>query len=477
MAYTVHRGDNLAILAELPDDSIDSIVTDSPYEIEVMGNAWDNSGVAYEVPRWREMRRVLKPGGYLINFAHARTYHRMACAVHDAGFEIRDQLLWIYGTGFPKSPCDITAAIDRNRQDDPRPVCRWLRQAVAEVGARVAELDDLFGHNGMAGHWCASDENTQPSVPTDDQWAQIVAWLYVRVAPAELAAFELESQDVGAEVSRLNSRKGTAGQAWQDRPIVGEHATPPAARVWAAGQGIGEAKRGELRDATPTTAAALPWIGWAANLRPSHEPAVLARKPFQGPLYANVLRHGVGALNVGGCRLPREDPAQGWPPNIMLGHLAQGDLGAELACYFYCDKASTEEREAGLDDFEPGARWNDGRKQKDKDYPSHRGAKDRRNPHTTVKPVDVMRWLCRMVTPPGGLVLDPYCGSGTTGIAATLEGFDFLGIDLDPDNAGHVEVARARIDAAEAGILYVDGNTDKTKIRGVNARKQGSLGL
>lgn len=501
MGSIVHCADNLEILRALPDASIDSIVTDPPYEIGMMGQAWDASGVAFEVARWRECLRVLKPGGYLIAFSSARTYHRLAVAVEDAGFEIRDQLVWIYGTGFPKSPRDITAAIDRNRGDDPRPVCRWLRQAVEAQGRRPADLDALFGLAGMGGHWCATNRNTQPTVPTPEQWAAILELLGVE-----------PPDDVAEAFAELTARKGMAGEAWEDRPVVGEHSRPNAAAMWRSNYDGDSARAAEIRDATPTKAEASPWIGWATALRPSHEPAVMGRKPFTGPTYRNVLEHGTGAINVGACRMPMsaEDaaridgmagfgragydrpvgvslnlsvdpiasqdsaahPGGRWPPNVLLSPMAAADLdghAAGVSRYFYCDKASTAERESGLDDGAPAARWTDGR-DKAANYPSQRGEAVRKNIHPTVKPIDVCRWLVRLVTPPGGTVLDPYTGSGSTGIAAVLEGFEFIGAELDP---AHVEIADKRIAAALAGAFYIDGGRGgRTSIRSPLARRQ-----
>jgi hypothetical protein len=403
----------------------------------------------------------------LIAFSSSRTYHRLAVAIEDAGAVIRDQLLWIYGTGFPKSPRDITAAIDRNRDDDPRPVCRWLRAAVADAGRVPNDLDALFGTAGMAGHWCATDANTQPAIPTPEQWRRIVEFLAAE--PPE---------DVAETFATLSARKGTEGEAWGARPVVGEHATPAACRQWVTTyDGAKPGRAGKIRAVEPVKADASPWVGWATALRPSHEPAVMARKRFTGPAYRNVLAHGTGAINVNACWLGETRDVAGWPPNVLLSADAAADLDAHVAGaarYFYADKASTDEREAGLEAFDVGPRWNDGRKATDKDYPSHRGATDRRNMHPTVKPIDVMRWLVRLVTPPGGVVLDPYAGSGTTGIACVLEGFGFVGVDLD---SAHVAIATARCEAAAAGVFDVNPETDRVRVRGVNARRQITLDL
>ena len=468
MAWTVHCADNLELLRAMPDASVDSIVTDPPYEIDMMGRAWDGSGVAFEVERWRECLRVLKPGGYLIAFSSARTYHRLAVAIEDAGAAIRDQLIWIYGTGFPKSPRDITAAMDRAKDDraDVLTVTAWIKAARDAAGLTNAGIDDVFGLAGMAGHW--TTQESQPAVPTAEQWPALLAML--GEPPAEVAAI----------AERIIRAKGQPDDAWFARPVVGEHAKPAASAMWRETYDGDNAAAGKIRSSATTRQEAEAWVGWATALRPSHEPAVMARKRFTGPTFRNVLEHGTGAINVGGCRLPARDtlPAGGWPPNVLLSPMAAADLDgharAEVSLFFYCDKASTAEREAGLEDRELAEKWTDGRKVS-ADYPSLRGATDRRNVHPTVKPIDVMRWLVRLVTPPGGIVLDPYTGSGSTGIAAVLEGFEFVGAELDPL---HVEIAQARIGAAEAGVFYSDpARQDRTAIRSPLARRQGALDL
>jgi site-specific DNA-methyltransferase (adenine-specific) len=325
-------------MTNLPSASFQACVTDPQYEIGFMASGWDGSGVAFEEKTWRLVHDLLAPGGHLLAFGGPRTYHRMVCAIEDAGFEIRDSIMWLYSSGMPKG----------------------------------------------------------------------------------------------------------------------------------------------------------------GGLKPAFEPIVMARKPFKGTLAANVAAHGTGALNIDGCRT-EPHPAGRWPANVVLSHGpgckvvgtrqakpytinrfddgakpfgggaghpytsfqvsagaeqvwecvpgcpvalldAQSDgasrcfnqlnWDAELDTFTYCSKASTREREAGLDERFP------------------KDARGRRNVHKTVKPVALMRHLVRLVAPSGGTVLDPFCGSGTTGMACALEGFGFLGIELD---AAYAETARARIAYAETG--------------------------
>jgi len=359
-------GDCIEKMRTLADSSVDSIVTDPPYELGFMGKSWDASGVAFRVDVWREALRVLKPGGHLLAFSGSRTYHRMAVAIEDAGFEIRDQIMWVYGSGFPKSH-DVSKAIDA--------AAGAVRQV---VGITIKGAQSVS--TGRYGSW---GEGITPTAP----------------------------------------------------------ATPEAER----------------------------WSGWGTALKPAHEPIVVARKPLVGTVAQNVLAHGTGALNIDGCRVGTEGgtakaglpsyvqgislkgsldgslngggpvsiDAGRWPANLIhdgseeVVGLFPGDEGASAARFFYSPKASKADRDEGLRDGGIGALRDGGR-------PSEA----RRNIHPTVKPSDLMRYLCRLVTPLGGLVLDPFTGSGSTGKGAVLEGFRFLGIELSPEYAA---IARARI--------------------------------
>ena len=330
--YTLHAGDCRDVLRDYDADHFDSIVCDPPYGLSFMGKGWDRGVPGVEF--WRAALQVAKPGAHLLAFGGTRTFHRLTCAIEDAGWEVRDVVCWLYGSGFPKS---------------------------------------------------------------------------------------------------LN---------------VGD--------------------------------------GWGTALKPAWEPVIVARKPFAGTVAANLLQHGTGALNIDGCRVG--DTAAGrWPANVIHdgsdevvagfpdtgssgdgsprlaygiggtgGAYYGGGKGAMIATYgdagsaarfFYCAKASRADREEGCDDLP--ARSGAAAVDRDDDTAGLRSpragagrtADTVRNFHPTVKPTDLMRYLCRLVTPPAGLVLDPFMGSGSTGKGALLEGFRFVGIDLDP---AHVAIAEAR---------------------------------
>ena len=378
----LYNGNCLDLLALLPDDSIDSIVTDPPYGLSFMGKKWD-----YDVPSveiWAECLRVLKPGGHLLAFAGTRTQHRMAVRIEDAGFEIRDMLAWVYGSGFPKS-LDVSKAIDK-----------------------------------AAG------------------------------AEREVAGFDAE-------------------KAKQQTRAVG-----------TASYGDFGGNAGAIT--APSTNAARQWQGWGTALKPALEPITVARKPLAGTVAANVLAHGTGALNIDGCRVHAEDaqagrkrhgggiaenhtsfvlpdsdhesPAGRWPANLI--HDGSDEvLSAFPQAPGQMVKASTSDTQrAGQNTYGAMARGSNGQDPRgDADsaarffYCAKASKRDRGegNSHPTVKPTDLMRYLCRLVTPPGGVVFDPFMGSGSTGKAAVLEGFDFIGCEL---SAEYVAIAQARIDAA-----------------------------
>lgn len=377
MPVELFHGDSREVLRGLPDCSVDSVVCDPPYELGFMGKAWDASGVAYDVGLWGEVLRVLKPGGHLLAFGGSRTYHRLACAVEDAGFEIRDQLMWIYGSGFPKS-LDVSKAIDKQAGAE--------RERVPFSGG-IAPGSHNYGGNGR-------------------------------------------------------------------------------------GVGAGGTKQGDV----PITSDAERWQGWGTALKPAHEPVVLGRRRLVGTVAENVLGFGVGGLNIDECRVEGDVPqvTQGvsgtegtwrgswtaprisqphsagrWPANVLHDGSDEvvGLFAGGAARFFYCAKASRAERNAGLDGMperEAGIKNESGRGFSETD--PHRKIM-RQNHHPTVKPLALMRYLTRLVTPPGGTVLDPFAGSGTTLMAATLEGFNAIGIEMTDE---YLPIIRGRVAWAEA---------------------------
>ena len=338
MTYQLHLGDCLEVLATLPDNSVDSIVTDPPYGLSFMGKKWD-----YDVPSvaiWEQCLRVLKPGGHLLAFAGTRTQHRMACRIEDAGFEIRDMIAWVYGSGFPKS------------------------------------------HN-----------------------------------------------------------------------LEGDHK------------------------------------GWGTALKPALEPITMARKPFSSTVAANVIQYGTGAINVDGCRvkIDNDDPihkavwtsrpskiglsgvgfvtsnkdgdrracetSKGrWPANIIHDGSNEAALSLKSgARFFYTAKAAKDDRNDGCYHLEVKQTTGGGGLGNPVSgaYGSEKAPGN--NHHPTVKPTMLMAYLCRLITQPGGTILDPFMGSGSTGKAATINGFRFIGIERDPE---YHKISEARISNQHEGRLF-----------------------
>jgi site-specific DNA-methyltransferase (adenine-specific) len=366
----------------MADASVDSIVTDPPYGLSFMGKRWDYDAPSEDI--WRECLRVLKPGGHLLAFAGTRTQHRMAARIEDAGFEIRDMIAWVYGSGFPKS-LDVSKAIDK------------------AAGAKR----EVIGHNS-----CSK----------------------------------------GIKPGQNN---------------YGGNSAP-----YEAGHDI----------TSPATDAAKQWDGWGTALKPALEPITVARKPLIGTVAENVIQHGTGGLNIDGCRVPgvlEGDPnrfhktdggkfvarfnsaptvtaAGRWPANfthdgdqLVMELFPSNDTGS-AARFFYCAKASKKDRDEGCQGLEERISHLSGNRcvnTSKGDGTELREFRPCRNHHPTVKPTALMRYLCRLVTPREGTVLDPFMGSGSTGKAAVLEGFNFIGIERE---AEYVEIAKARIGKAEA---------------------------
>lgn len=372
------QGDSLEELKRLPDCSIGAVVTDPPYGLSntspraveeclrawtageswapkgrgFMGKSWDSWVPPPEL--WREVYRVLKPGGHALVFAGSRTVDLMGISLRLAGFEVRDSLQWLYGSGFPKG-VNISKALDK----------------------RAGAVRKTIGYKKKG-----------------DSWSK-------------------------------------------NQPVY---------------NGGGRNHHGIMEITAPATKEAAKWEGWGSALKPAHEPILLVRRPLEGTVANNLLKWGTGALNVDGCRIPTDDPlsnhgrksdspiygAMGalppqvssgmelgrWPANVLLDQRAGEMLDEQAPAtsrFFYSAKASVREKEAGLEPAE-GAR--------------------RGNTHPTVKPLDLMRYLVRLITPPEETVLDPFAGSGSTLIAAGLEGRDFVGIELNSD---HVRIIQARL--------------------------------
>jgi len=438
MRTELHLGDCLDVLRRMPDASLTACVCDPPYALEFMGEGWDS--VLPPADTWREVRRVLKPGGMLLAFGGTRTYHRLACSIEDAGFKLHNCLMWVYGSGFPKSLA-IDKAIDRARDEDREPVrvvCRYLRAAME---LRKVKSGDLVVHfrncnPRLIDHWAARDTDSQPSLPTWEQWETLREIL-------ELGT------EMDAEVWRLNKRKGTPGADWRERKVVGIQEMTDTSKVHpvtTAAQGFdGDLPTRMVDLTTAATDRSRPWQGYGTALKPAWEPILLAMKPTDGTFANNALTHGVAGINVDGCRV---DPKGRWPANLVHDGSKEvlDCLPGDVSRFYYCAKSSRRDRDFGLGADVPLRTRAEmtGRKEGSAGSQNPRaGSRRGRNIHPTVKPVELMRWLVRMVKMPGETtVLDPFMGSGSTGIACVLEDVGFVGIEREPD---YLVIAEKRI--------------------------------
>ena len=415
-SVTLHLGDCLDVLAALPDGSVDAVVTDPPYEIGVAGQAWDSTGIAYSVPMWAQCLRVLKPGGHLLSFGAARTYHRMVCAAEDAGFRVIDQIDWIYTHGKPKGT-DVARAIDR-RRDDREQVLRvtaWLAAARDAAGWSNRRIDALFGFSGMGGLW--TTQGKAAIVPTVEQWARL------------RHEIGFDDSEILPLVTELNARKRTVGEAFHQREIVARRQGAPR------GAGLYGAMSEDRVTSLPHSEVARRWQGWNTSLRPAHDPILLARKSTgYDSLVGGVLRHGVGGLNVAGC------PASGggWPANVLLGHDCPPS-----GCVRGCPVRETGAAAGSFPVFRLESKT-----------PSRERVEVGGVRHETPKPMALMRWLVRLVTPPGGVVLDPFAGSGSTLLAAVEEGVRAVGVER---HEPYARIARVRLGVPRMVALDFDG--------------------
>jgi DNA modification methylase len=414
--YSLHTGDCLEVLKSLDAESIDAIVTDPPYGLAFMGKKWD-----YDVPStdiWQECLRVLKPGGHLLAFAGTRTQHRMACRIEDAGFEIRDMIAWVYGSGFPKSH-DVSKAIDK--------------AAGAErevVGSRVA--DDIRGGNMHAANRGERHiiDITAPATEAARQWSGWGTALKPALEPITMARKPL----IGTVAENVLEH-GTGAINVDGCRVGTDDTRAPSYRMTSKGRPGGGF--GNDMDYTRIGLVAGSACGrWPANFIHDGSDEVVGLFPQSKSTggQASVAK-GYGEFGGGSRVIENRDPGF-------------GDSGS-AARFFYCPKASKAEREAGLDGMESIHRVN-GNKWTDQDYRVTNGERPpsaesgpRTNHHPTVKPIDLMAYLCRLITPPNGTILDPFTGSGSTGVAALREGFKFIGIELNPEYA---EIARKRIE-------------------------------
>jgi DNA modification methylase len=419
--FDILLGDCRQVLKSLPDNSIDSIVTDPPYELGFMGKSWDSTGVAYDVEVWVECLRVLKAGGHLLAFGGSRTYHRLAVAIEDAGFQIRDQIMWVYGSGFPKS-LNISKAIDKAAGAEREVIGQKLhaRKGVASAEERTTIGAGAFGEARMG-------DITAPTTAEAKQWEGWGTALKPAHEPIVMARKPLDGT-----VANNVLTHGVGGINIDGTRIKTNDRWEATGTQSASSQTLQGGVDGSLNVSVSSTHSQ---GRFPANF--IHDGSEEVMQLFPDSKGMATQRSGLNIKVYGGNSLFESSTTF---PDVRQGFNDDGSA----ARFFYCAKANKTDRNEGLDGLKDkevhrfGAGLGEG---KEPNAP----AIDK-NFHPTVKPTDLMRYLCRLVTPPNGTVLDPFTGSGSTGKAAVLEGFNFVGVEL---SAEYVEIANARIRHAE----------------------------
>ena len=419
----LHNGDCLNILNMMIEDEVfvDSIVTDPPYELGFMGRSWDSTGIAFQKETWELCFKVLKPGGHLLAFSGSRTYHRMAVAIEDAGFEIRDQVMWLYGSGFPKS-MNVGKALDKK-----------LGNERESFGTKLKKAGDMRGGNYVKGGDYKSIEIEITKGNTE--WEGWGTALKPAHEPLVLARKPLSEKSVVDNV--LKHRTG--GINIDECRVEGNDAKYPDTNPDFRDQG---------RQSKENIGIDKLSFGQTENVK---RKKVVRKSRDENGVWTN----DNSGMKAEGSEYADADPRGRFPSNVM--HDGSGsikELFEDKSKYFYCAKTSKAERNQGLDNLPikkassmPGRRNPDDMKDSkiDNDV-TGRFVTQKKNIHPTVKPIKLMKYLCRLITPKGGTILDPFMGSGSTGMAAKEENFEFVGIEKEEE---YFNIASARIESVE----------------------------
>jgi DNA modification methylase len=440
--YKILHSDCISALKKMKQNSIDSVVTDPPYELGFMGKSWDATQIAFSVEMWVEVLRVLKPGGHLLAFSHTRTYHRMVVAIEDAGFEIRDQIMWVYGSGFPKSH-----NIGKNIEKINVGGIKNLKKIGVKKGIKVETGTQGYSYSkeyvagkSMGGKQINGDI---PVYEINNDWEGWGTALKPAHEPIVLArkplvgtvANNVLTWGVGGlniDGSRIATNENLNGGAYAKSGIARDD-----------GWGMQRAGAGEYEQ---------PQGRFPANFIHDGSDEVVELFPDTGK-------------STGG-RIGKK--SMGDVTNVPAGEFQAGDPGygdsGSAARFFYCAKTSKRDRNEGLDGFEA--------KKNSKMYRTANNTSEtiskgferfdtapQSNNHPTVKPTSLMRYLVRLITPPHGTVLDPFMGSGSTGKACMYENFNFVGIDMIEE---YVEISKARIEFAKKESAKMALETEQT---------------
>ncbi len=402
----VIQGDSKEELQKLEAESYHSCITDAPYELGFMGKRWDDSGIAFDVEFWKKVRRVLKPGAHLVAFGGDRTHHRMMAAIEDGGFEIRSTLMWIMAGGFPKSH-DVSKAIDKLKGED--------REVVGTKQIGNSSRSEGKDWNQQSGFSNGEVDITAPSSEEAKKWKGWGTALKPGYEPICLARKPLSEDTIAENVLKHSTGAINIGDC-----RIGDSKNVPSSPSRASeGNSLSGSKDGSLRNETGNETGHNPNVGrWPSNLFFEERASHLLDKQ-SGTLHS---RGNVNQSTSGGGSGNTVNPGPKHKSDHHKRELLQKDGGASR--FFYCPKAHQGERNIGCEN----------------------------NEHPTVKPIELIAYLVRLTTPPGGKVIDPFGGSGTTGIASILEQKDFTLIEKDEN---HANLAERRIKYAKENIVEV----------------------
>jgi site-specific DNA-methyltransferase (adenine-specific) len=421
-------GSCLDRMRELPDASVDAVVTDPPYELGFMGKSWDSSGIAFNTDVWAECLRVLKPGGHLLAFGGSRTWHRIAVAVEDAGFQIRDSVAWLYGSGFPKS-LDVSKAIDKAAGAEREVIGeKFSPDGIPYASRRVNSSGPSVGGNAYGDYGDAGHLETAPATQDAVKWQGWGTALKPAFEPVIVARKPLVGT-VAANVLEF----GTGGLNIDGTRISG---TTTQKRYSKDFDKFGNAK-GKTQAGNEYTVLESIQGRWPSNVVLDEFTAGLVDEQ-SGVSFSKAGGKSGTSFASGVIGQPRADERGG-----------HNDSGG-ASRFFYVAKASKRDRNEGLDGLEERESLiysEEAQGPLPQQTPSK--PSPRQNFHPTVKPTDLMRQLVRLVTPPGGVVLDPFTGSGSTGKAAILEGFEFIGCELTEE---YLPIIEGRLNHAVATV-------------------------
>jgi len=422
----LHNHDCLEVIKTMIEDEVfvDSIVTDPPYELGFMGRSWDSTGIAFQKETWELCFKILKPGGHLLAFSGSRTYHRMAVAIEDAGFEIRDQIMWLYGSGFPKS-MNVGKALDKKLGNER--IKTGEKKTHSNKGIKQSEQRTAIGA-GAFGQEVEEDVTVGTT-----EWEGWGTALKPAHEPLVLARKPLSEKSVVDNV--LKHRTG--GINIDECRVDGNDAKYPDSNPDFRDQG---------RQSKENMGIDKLSFGQTENVK--RKKVVRKTRDENG-----VWTDDNSGMKAEGSEYADADPRGRFPSNIMHdGSDSIKELFEDKSRYFYCAKTSKAERNQGLNDFESKKMgMSGGAQSKGEGYDKGQGiglnrVVERKNTHPTVKPIKLMKYLCRLITPKGGTVLDPFMGSGSTGMAAKEENFEFVGIEKEEE---YFNIASARIESVE----------------------------